>query len=122
MDSALEIGGLESKLYGAKDAGVRKVLIPYENKRDLDIIKLEKYNKDLINSLEIVLVNNIWEVLQLTLMDKISLNNYLAPKNLNYHCIYNNFTYLDSSKSINFDYKIKTIIGHKYLALIIQLS
>jgi ATP-dependent Lon protease len=38
------IGGLESKLQGAKKAGVELVFIPFENKSDFDKI-IKKKNK-----------------------------------------------------------------------------
>tara|TARA_Y100000389_G_scaffold204506_1_gene257512 strand:+ start:20650 stop:23871 length:3222 start_codon:yes stop_codon:yes gene_type:complete len=37
-----KIGGLQSKLLGALKSGINKVLIPFDNKEDLDIIILEK--------------------------------------------------------------------------------
>jgi len=54
-----KIGGLEYKLVGAKYAGIKTVLIPYENKTDLEEIKKdyielfdETFNYILINKLE----------------------------------------------------------------------
>jgi len=38
LGKAHEIGGLYSKLQGALNAGVKKVLIPKDNEKDLDII------------------------------------------------------------------------------------
>jgi len=47
MGKACEIGGLYSKLQGAFNAGVKKVLIPKDNEKDLDIIfKMEEKEKE----------------------------------------------------------------------------
>ena len=55
----LPIGGLKEKLLAAHRAGIKKVLIPFENKKDLieipDVIK---------NNIEIVPVKNVDEVLK----------------------------------------------------------
>ena len=50
LGNAHEIGGLYSKLGGAFSAGIKTVLIPRENKKDLDIIlkKEEEENKNVI--------------------------------------------------------------------------
>ncbi|MCW5196966.1 endopeptidase La, partial [Buchnera aphidicola (Pemphigus obesinymphae)] len=49
----LTIGGLKEKLLAAHRGGIKKVLIPYENKRDL-----EEIPKNIISSLEIHPVKN----------------------------------------------------------------
>merc|ERR1712146_426123 len=41
LGNILPIGGLEAKLVGAKKAGIRKALIPKENKFDYDLLKQE---------------------------------------------------------------------------------
>jgi ATP-dependent Lon protease len=55
----LPIGGLKEKLLAAHRAGIKKVLIPFENKKDLveipDIIK---------KNIEIIPVKNVDEVLK----------------------------------------------------------
>ena len=48
-----QIGGLQAKLYGALRAGVKKVLIPYENKDDYDMIIAKENDIDLFSSTEI---------------------------------------------------------------------
>ena len=62
----LPIGGLKEKLLAAHRAGIKKVLIPFENKRDLveipDVIK---------KNIEIVPVKNIDEVLKHALMKEL---------------------------------------------------
>ena len=52
------IGGLNEKLLAAKKEGMKTVLIPFENKRDL-----EEVNKTILNSLEIIPVKNILEAM-----------------------------------------------------------
>jgi len=93
-----EIGGLYAKITGAFEAGIKKILIPRENKKDLDLIfkKEEEENKNIIklnkskidlntlllednsinnnkilfrNKIEIVLIDNIYELLQHCLID-----------------------------------------------------
>ena len=58
----LPIGGLKEKLLAAHRAGIKKVLIPIENKKDLvevpDIVK---------NTIEIIPVKNVEEVLKIAL-------------------------------------------------------
>jgi endopeptidase La len=53
-----KIGGLNFKLIGAKKAGVKKIYIPFENKKDLDNIK-EKYPKLINKSFSVQTCNNI---------------------------------------------------------------
>jgi endopeptidase La len=92
---ALEIGGLESKLYGAKRAGVKTVLIPHDNEKDLTIIKLDKHNKNLLDDFEIIMVDTIWDILQHALM----------PNNLNFINYLNvdkNIQEVDDINSVNF--------------------
>ena len=74
------IGGLELKIDGGKWAGVEKILVPKGNKQDLDIIKLK--NPTVLDDIEIVIVETIWEVLEHALMipkkekAKLKFNNY----------------------------------------------
>jgi predicted ATP-dependent protease len=57
------IGGLESKLTGAKRAGIRLALVPKENFRELSIIK--KKNLDLIDSnFRVVMISTIDDVIK----------------------------------------------------------
>lgn len=92
LGNACAIGGLYSKLAGALNAGVKQVLIPLQNKKDLEIIfkKEEEEQKNMIkitkskqnlnnllledykddnkiyfrNTMEIIYVKNIFEVLK----------------------------------------------------------
>ena len=61
------IGGLEEKLEGAKRSGIKLVLAPKENEKDL--IKIKKRNETLIDdTFNVKLVETINEVLQESLM------------------------------------------------------
>ena len=73
-----KIGGLDSKLNGARKAGVTKVLIPIDNKSDLDLI-LKDYNetekKEYFNNFEVLPVSNIKEVIKESFLDDFPFNN-----------------------------------------------
>jgi ATP-dependent Lon protease len=58
----LPIGGLKEKLLAAHRAGIKKVLIPRENKKDLAEVP-----KTVINAIEIIPVKNVDEVLNVAL-------------------------------------------------------
>jgi ATP-dependent Lon protease len=104
-----EIGGLYSKLQGALNAGVKRVLVPRNNEKDLDIIfRKEELEKNSIkkslcirkvdsfllldknsystikdrrifrNELEIILVDNIYDVLIYALVE----NDFEFNKNV----------------------------------------
>lgn len=64
---AMEIGGLREKIIAAYKAGIKKVIIPKENLKDL-----EEIPKEVIDHLEVIPVKHISEVLQLALTKKIS--------------------------------------------------
>lgn len=62
------IGGLPSKVQGAKSAGCKMVLCPEENKTDVEQILKDEYspcNKDFT----IKMVSNIWEVIDILLVE-----------------------------------------------------
>jgi endopeptidase La len=62
------IGGLDSKLNGAKKAGVELVLIPKENEKDYE--KIIKKNPKLIdNKFKVIIVNDIYDVVEYALID-----------------------------------------------------
>jgi ATP-dependent Lon protease len=63
------IGGLDAKLTGAKRAGVRTVIVPYENKHDVDIV-IEKIPDLFDKSFKVKFVKHVSEVLKLVLCDK----------------------------------------------------
>ena len=58
----LPIGGLKEKLLAAHRAGIKKVLIPEENKKDLIEVP-----KTILESMEIITVKNVDEVLKVAL-------------------------------------------------------
>ena len=58
----LPIGGLKEKLLAAHRAGIKKVLIPLENKKDLVEVP-----KTVTDSIEIIPVKNVDEVLKVAL-------------------------------------------------------
>ncbi len=58
----LPIGGLKEKLLAAHRAGIKKVLIPIENKKDLIEVP-----KTVLDSMEIISVKNVDEVLKIAL-------------------------------------------------------
>jgi ATP-dependent Lon protease len=58
----LPIGGLKEKLLGAHRAGIKKVLIPMENKKDLVEVP-----KTILETMEIIPVKNVDEVLKVAL-------------------------------------------------------
>ena len=59
----LPIGGLKEKLLAAHRAGIKKVLIPLENKKDLVEVP-----KTVLDSIEIIPVKNVEEVLKVALI------------------------------------------------------
>ena len=59
----LPIGGLKEKLLAAHRAGIKKVLIPIENKKDLIEVP-----KTILDSMEIITVKNVDEVLKVALI------------------------------------------------------
>ena len=60
----LPIGGLKEKLLAARGAGIRTVLIPKENKADV-----EELSQEITKGLEILPVENMDEVLQAALAE-----------------------------------------------------
>ena len=58
----LPIGGLKEKLLAAHRAGIKKVLIPFENKKDLVEVP-----KTILEAMEIITVKNVDEVLKTAL-------------------------------------------------------
>lgn len=62
----LPIGGLKEKLLAAKNAGIKQVLVPEENRRDVDEIDTE-----ITEGLSIVFVSDMEQVIQHALAGKI---------------------------------------------------
>ena len=80
------IGGLSSKVQGAKSAGCRMVLCPTENKNDVEKILRDEFgpcDKDF----EIRMVSDIWEVISILLVEnELKPLDYTGPQ-LDYHKI-----------------------------------
>jgi ATP-dependent Lon protease len=87
----LPIGGLKEKLLAAHRAGIKKVLIPIENKKDLIEVP-----KTVLDSVEIIPVKNVDEVLKVALtkplksvewveVDQISSKEKLKKEELSTH-------------------------------------
>ena len=92
LGNSMAIGGLESKLMGAINAGVKTVLIPRENEEDLDII-IRKDNEEV-------------KVLQ----KKTSL------KNIDYSCIFDNINDENNEE----ENKNKKIFRNKLIVYIVD--
>lgn len=62
-----EIGGLESKLHGAKKAGVKLALVPKDNEKDYH--KIIKENPNLVEKgvFDVQVVSDIYQVLDIAL-------------------------------------------------------
>ena len=87
----LPIGGLKEKLLAAHRAGIKKVLIPIENKKDL-----VEVTKTILETMEIIPVKNVDEVLKVALIkplkrvewvevDQISEKNKTKKEELSTH-------------------------------------
>ena len=70
----LPIGGLKEKLLAAVRGGIKEVLIPKENKKDLSEIE----EKEIINNIEIHFVENANEIIKKAFTSKII--PYKTPK------------------------------------------
>ena len=58
------IGGLDLKILGGIEAGVKTFIFPYENIRDFNKIK-EKYNNDMFDNIEFLPVKSVDEVIKI---------------------------------------------------------
>ncbi len=63
-----KIGGLQYKLVGAKQAGVKYVYIPTENKDDLDEFR-EKYKDILNDQFNVIMIDNVMDVIKDVIID-----------------------------------------------------
>ena len=70
----LPIGGLKEKVLAAHRAGIKKVLLPFRNKRDIDEIP-EEIRKDI----ELVLIKKVGEILEHVLLPPVLNPNYSIP-------------------------------------------
>ena len=73
----LPIGGLKEKLYAALRAGIKTVLIPEENKKDLTEIP-----KNIISDLEINTVKTVDEVLKIALTKELKKVEWSEVENI----------------------------------------
>ena len=62
----LPIGGLKEKVYAACRAGIKKVLIPEENNREI-----VEFDKDILKSLKIIPVSEAFSILKHTLVKPV---------------------------------------------------
>ena len=62
----LPIGGLKEKIYAAVRAGIKTVIIPEENKREI-----VEFDKDLLKSLKIIAVSEADSILEHTLIKPV---------------------------------------------------
>ena len=62
--NVLAIGGLKEKLFACVRAGITKVLVPMQNKDDV-----EELPKEIIDNLNIVFVSSLKEVLKHAIID-----------------------------------------------------
>ncbi len=63
---AMEIGGLREKIIAARKAGIKTVLIPEDNVKDLEDIP-----EEVLKTLQVKPVKTIWQVLELALKKRI---------------------------------------------------
>ena len=73
----LPIGGLKEKLLAAHRAGIPKVLIPEENKKDLAEIP-----KNIMDNIEIITVKTVDEVLKVALTKELKPIEWIEVENL----------------------------------------
>jgi len=57
------IGGLGLKIQGAQSAGVKRILYPKENQRDLDEFLEKEANRDLVRDIELIAVSSIQDAM-----------------------------------------------------------
>lgn len=72
----LPVGGIKEKILAAKRAGIKKIILPIKNKKDISDIK-ENY----LMGVEIIFVKTITEVVDIALTKKIFNGNNGAVKN-----------------------------------------
>ena len=75
----LPIGGLKEKIYAASRAGIKKVLIPQENFREIS-----EFDKEVLRSIKIIPVSEAFSILDHTLTKQV------IPLNLTESQIKNN--------------------------------
>ena len=73
----MQIGGLKEKLLAAHRAGIPKVLIPEDNKKDLVEIP-----KDILDKIQISTVKTVDEVLKLALTKELKPVEWIEVENI----------------------------------------
>ena len=63
----LPIGGLKEKIYAAVRAGIRKVLIPYDNRNEV-----KEFDKEILKNIKIIPISNAMSILEHTLTKSIN--------------------------------------------------
>jgi len=71
----LRIGGLKSKILAAHMAGIKKIIVPEENKKDIQDIP-----KEIIEELEIIYVKDIKQVIENAIIGIVKKQNDLEEK------------------------------------------
>ena len=75
--SAHMIGGLDMKIDGGKNAGVKTILCPKENSEDIAVIS--KTKGEILENIDIIQVKDIWDILDLCLVENdITFNKYIV--------------------------------------------
>lgn len=74
----LPVGGIKEKVLAAKRAGIKKIILPYKNKKDITEMK-ENY----LVGIDFEFVKNITDVVNIALTRKIFNNNKPAPAAVN---------------------------------------
>ncbi len=67
----LPVGGIKEKILAAHRYGIKNILIPYENKKDYE----EDIDKDIKDDIQIYFIDNMDELLNLVLENKLVLKN-----------------------------------------------
>ena len=70
----LAVGGIDLKIEGGKKAGVKKILLPYENKDDFNVIKKSKPTID--ENIEIIFIKTIWETFSHVYLSSLEFNKF----------------------------------------------
>ena len=91
----LPIGGLKEKIYAAVRAGIRKVIIPEDNKNEI-----KEFDKEILKNIEIIHVNEAKSILEHTLIKPINSLNITESE------------LLESQKSIQIENNTKRNITH----------
>ena len=75
--NVLAIGGLKEKILAAHRAGIKKILIPSDNEKDLVEIP-----KNILGDIEISPVKNVDEVIKIALIKKLKPIEWLEVENI----------------------------------------